>query len=57
MSIGWPKANGRFALWAPRFAQGEFERCRRCHCASQLAYSWAAGIEETYSGSRSFCAL
>ena len=39
MSIGWPKANGRFALCAPGFAQGEFERCSRCHCASQLANS------------------
>src|SRR5260370_38989135 len=24
MSIGWPKAKGRFALCAPGFAQGEF---------------------------------
>ena len=33
---------------------GEFERCWRCHCALQLANSWAAGIEETCFGSCSF---
>src|SRR5690348_13256187 len=53
MSIGWPKANGRFVMGTSGCA-GRVRALFALPCASQLANSWAAGIEETCSGSRSF---